>query len=186
MPSTPKRLLRRRSWHKRSQTTTLSLPKEVHQMLFIIWTTTPLREGLDDNPPKNALDWLGNPWDAQPPTRRASSQQPLYGSRSELPALSRSLRIPTAFRFPHLFGGRDCSLRWHIRQRLEHRRIVARQWHRNNSRSYGRGRRCRRDPMAMLPSADTIWPLLQALVEIGKTLTRQGTQDFQCKLVPQG
>ena len=28
-------------------------------------------EGLDKNPPKNALDWLGNPGTAQPPTRRA-------------------------------------------------------------------------------------------------------------------
>ena len=59
-------------------------------------------EGLDKNPPENALDWTGEPWNGRPPRRRRPSQQPLHRSRQELPLASAlSSTRAKACRFRH-------------------------------------------------------------------------------------
>ena len=43
-------------------------------------------EGLDKNPPENALDWTGEPWNGKTSDREGRpSQQPLHRSCQELP-----------------------------------------------------------------------------------------------------
>ena len=43
-------------------------------------------EGLDKNPPENALDWTGEPWNGKTSDEEGRpSQQPLHRSRQELP-----------------------------------------------------------------------------------------------------
>lgn len=76
-------------------------------------------EGLDKNPPENAIDWQGRPWNGKTSEekaliRTAASPLPLSTARASAP----SLRIRQAFRSPLSSSAAEelSSLRWSISQ----------------------------------------------------------------------
>ena len=92
------RLLRRRPRHQRKDPTPTLWPRRSKNTIFTnvgaqAWTTTPSGgKGLDKNPPKNALNWKGEPWDCTDGVPRA-----------RIPTPASPLRRSTARAFPAEF-----------------------------------------------------------------------------------
>ena len=115
-------------------------------------------EGLDKNPPENAVDWTGQTrGTARPATEQGrSSEQPLHRSRQvTAPASAPSLRIRQAFRFPLSSSAAD-------ELRLAPLVYQSRSWNHGvfvgsimasetTAAAAGAVGVVRRDPMAMLP-----------------------------------
>lgn len=78
-------------------------------------------EGLDKNPPTNAVDWKGNPWNGKRPQKRARIQTAvLQRRRKTARASATSLTMYRAYRFLQLFLAEEGRRphRWYTSRRI--------------------------------------------------------------------
>jgi len=133
-------------------------------------------EGLDDNPPKNALDWLGNPWDGTTSDKKGAHPNSRFTAPAQnCPALSPEFENPNGVPISaFVFGGRRAKLAPLVYQ--------AKDWNtgvfvgsamasETTAAAMGAVGVVRRDPMAMLPFCGyNMADYFRHWIEIGKTL----------------
>ena len=133
-------------------------------------------EGLDDNPPKNALDWLGNPWDGTTSDKKGAHPNSRFTAPAQnCPALSPEFENPNGVPISaFVFGGRRSKLAPLVYQ--------AKDWNtgvfvgsamasETTAAAMGAVGVVRRDPMAMLPFCGyNMADYFRHWIEIGKTL----------------
>ena len=133
-------------------------------------------EGLDDNPPKNALDWLGNPWDGTTSDKKGAHPNSRFTAPAQnCPALSPEFENPNGVPISaFVFGGRRSKLAPLVYQ--------AKDWNtgvfvgsamasETTAAAMGAVGVVRRAPMAMLPFCGyNMADYFRHWIEIGKTL----------------
>ena len=146
-------------------------------------------EGLDKNPPKNALNWKGEKWDCTDGSKGRASELPLHRAGDQLSVhFLWSSIIPMACPSPRSssVAAAPRPLRSSIRRATGSTACLsAPRWLRNDSRRGWSGRRCPPRPdghAAILRLRHG--RLLGALARNGQEARRQGSEDLQCQLVP--
>ena len=133
-------------------------------------------EGLDKNPPKNALDWLGNPWDGTTSDKKGAHPNSRFTAPAQnCPALSPEFENPNGVPISaFVFGGRRAKLAPLVYQ--------AKDWNsgvfvgssmasETTAAATGAVGVVRRDPMAMLPFCGyNMADYFKHWIEIGKDL----------------
>jgi phosphoenolpyruvate carboxykinase (GTP) len=133
-------------------------------------------EDLDKNPPKNALDWLGNPWDGTTSDKKGAHPNSRFTAPAQnCPALSPEFENPNGVPISaFVFGGRRAKLAPLVYQ--------AKDWNsgvfvgssmasETTAAATGAVGVVRRDPMAMLPFCGyNMADYFKHWIEIGKDL----------------
>ena len=112
-------------------------------------------EGLDKNPPKNALDWKGNKWDAQSGVKGAHPNSRFTAPAKNCPCISDEFENPNGVQISAIvFGGRRAKTAPLVYEATswEHGVFVGSAMaSETTAASNGQIGVIRRDPMAMLP-----------------------------------
>jgi phosphoenolpyruvate carboxykinase (GTP) len=112
-------------------------------------------EGLDKNPPKNAIDWKGNKWDADSPAKGAHPNSRFTAPAKNCPCISDEFENPNGVCISAIvFGGRRAKTAPLVYEALnwEHGVFVGSAMaSETTAAAMGQVGIVRRDPMAMLP-----------------------------------
>lgn len=137
---------------------------------------TPWWEGLNDNPPKNAIDWKGNPWNGETSEEKGAHPNSRFTAPIQnCPVLSKEFENPQGVPISaFIFGGRRAKLAPLVYQ--------SRDWNHGvfvgsvmasetTAAAAGAVGVVRRDPMAMLPFCGyDMSEYFKHWIEIGETL----------------
>lgn len=146
-------------------------------------------EGLDKNPPKNALNWKGEKWDCTDGSKGAHPNSRFTAPAINCPCISSEFNNPNGVPISAIiFGGRRAKtapLVYQARDWAARRVCRLHDGFRNDSRRGWSGRRCppRPDGHAAILRLQH-GRLLGALARNGQEARRQGSEDLQCQLVP--
>ena len=111
-------------------------------------------EGLDDNPPTNALDWKGNKWDPSSGVKGAHPNSRFTAPAEQCPVISSEFNNPQGVPISALvFGGRRAKTAPLVYQSFDWNHGIRRLHHgiETTAAAAGAVGVVRRDPMAMLP-----------------------------------
>ncbi len=133
-------------------------------------------EGLDKNPPENALDWKGNPWNGKESTEKGAHPNSRFTAPAQnCPCISSEFENPDGVPISaFVFGGRRAALTPLVYQSRDWNHgvfvgsIMASE---TTAAATGAVGVVRRDPMAMLPFCGyDMGKYWQHWIDIGKTL----------------
>jgi len=133
-------------------------------------------EGLDKNPPSNAVDWKGNPWNGKESTEPGANPNSRFTAPAKnCPCISSEFENPKGVRLSAIvFGGRRAKLAPLVYQATDWNHgvfvgsIMASE---TTAAAAGAVGIVRRDPMAMLPFCGyNMADYWQHWIDIGKTL----------------